>query len=169
MVDGRAKVELGRTVDGIAQIEQGIAERRSIGVEVGQPFWISLLAESYMLIGDFNKAIDVLNEAIKYSARSGDQFYLPEIYRIRGEAVSQHSDLGTSEEPAQSFDKALGLARQQGSKSLELRTANSMAKLNINTSKSLHARNLLASLHADLSDNTQTNDLSDAEKTLNAF
>ncbi|MBX2878548.1 MAG: AAA family ATPase [Granulosicoccus sp.] len=168
MVDGRVKVEQGQIIDGIAQIEQGIAERRAIGVEVGQQFWIALLAEAYLQNQEFDKAIGILNEAILYASRSGDQFYLPEIYRIRGEALVERCDSGNSTGPTDSFKQSLILSKKQGSHFLELRTVNSMVRMSIEEVERQRAFSRLIELYETLSIDNQCYDLTEAETTLNS-
>ena len=79
----------GKTQEGIAIIQQGIAMWREVGAGVTLPYYLSLLAETYGRDGEPNMGIKVLNEALSLVSRTKDRFWEAELYRLKGELVLQ--------------------------------------------------------------------------------
>ena len=79
----------GRTQEGIALLQQGIATWRAIGAEVSLPYYFSLLAEVYGRNRDFQRGINVLDEALSLVSRTDDRWWEAELYRLKGELVLQ--------------------------------------------------------------------------------
>ena len=65
-----------------------------------------------------------------------------------------------------SFRKALGIARRQGAKSLELRTTTSLARLLARQGRREEARDLLAPVYGWFTEGFDTADLKDAKALL---
>jgi predicted ATPase len=99
------------------------------------------------------------------------RYYEAELYRLQGELILL-SSLGQSgvqtpdAEAEASFCKALQVARQQGAKSLELRTAVSLCGLWQQQGKDEAAAQLLAPVYHWFSEGFETPDLQEAQALL---
>jgi len=60
MVRGWALAEQGQVKEGIAQMEQGLAAFRAIGVEMSQPPYLALLAEAQGKVGQVEEGLATL-------------------------------------------------------------------------------------------------------------
>ena len=71
----------GQGEEGIAQMRQGLAASRALGVEMGRPSYLALLAEVYGNVGQAEEGLTVLSEAFAVVANTGGAC-------LRGGAVS---------------------------------------------------------------------------------
>jgi hypothetical protein len=80
------------------------------------------LAEGEARAGDPDRAVDVLDEALATCDRSGYRAFEAELQRVRGEILLERNSAnpGPAEE---AFQAAIAVARQQGTRSFELRGA----------------------------------------------
>ena len=85
----------------------------------------SLLAGALLDTGAIEEAERLLERAIGYSAR-GQALFLPELHRLRGEALRKKGDLNGA---ASTFRRARAVAAEQGALALELRAELSLAGL----------------------------------------
>ena len=97
----------GRTREGIAFIQQGIAMWREVGAEVSLPYYFFLLAEARGRDGDPQEGIEILDEALSVVSRTGDRWWEAELYRLKGDLVLQVQRPG-SEVQGQEDQKAKG-------------------------------------------------------------
>ena len=86
------------------------------------------LAEAEGRAGDVDRALAVLDEALATSERIGHRAFEAELHRVRGEMLLKRepADTVAAEEALQT---AIAVARQQGTRSFELRAALALAKL----------------------------------------
>ena len=125
---GWAWTKLGRMDEGLAEMRRGIDGWRATGAELAAPYYLSLLAEAQGAAGQVDRALDTLQQAFASSNRSGEAWWRPEICRLDGELrlLQPTPDLTTVE---RCFVEALVTARAQTSRSLELRAACSLLRL----------------------------------------
>ena len=107
----------------------------------------------------------MLAEALAAVYTTGEHFYEAEIYRLKGELLRQQA-VGRDGEAEVCFSQALEVARQQEAKSLELRTAMSLARLWQAQGKGDAARELLAPVYGWFTEGFDTADLQDARTLL---
>jgi predicted ATPase len=122
----------GQTDEGLSILRQGLADWRATGSVTYETHYLGLLAEVLMRAGQHGEAMDVLNEALALADRSGERYYEPELYRLRGALrLARHAtgDFAMSD-AAEDVRSAHTLARQQSARMLELRAALSLAELN---------------------------------------
>ena len=91
---------------------------------------------------------------------TGEHFYEAELYRLRGELLLAAS--GAEAEAETCFQKALTIAREQESKSLELRAAASLAQLWVRQDKASQAGQMLRDVYDWFSEGFDTPDLQKA-------
>ena len=110
----------------VSAIQQGLAAHRASGSENMRPYMLSMLTEVHWLKGQRTEAGLALDEALAAVDSSGARYYEAELLRLKGEIARHQSQV---EEAESYFQNAREIARQQKSKSLELRTATSLAQL----------------------------------------
>ena len=106
----------------------------------------------------------LLTEALAGADRSGDRFYLAELYRLKGETLLTWADAVTEAEHC--FHKSVEIARRQHAKSWELRSIVSLASLYHQKGKSEEARSLLVQIYDRFTEGFDTVDLRGAKALL---
>jgi predicted ATPase len=110
----------------------------------------------------------VLAEALTHVNTTGERWYEPELYRLKGALLLQQtSDNATVAETC--FHHALEIARNQQARSLELRAATSLARLWQQHGKRQAAHDLLAPVYHWFTEGFDTADLKDARALLDAL
>ena len=162
---GRVLAEQGHVVEGIAQIQQGLAAYRATGSALLQPYFLALLSEAHQRAGQAEAGLTVLAEALRLVDNTGERWYQVELYRLKGELLL---DLPTEHyaEAALCVQQALALARQQQAKSLELRAAMRLARLWQQQGKADAAQQLLVESYGWFTEGFDTADLQEAQGLL---
>jgi predicted ATPase/predicted Ser/Thr protein kinase len=161
---GWAIAETGDLEGGIRQIEEGLNVNRHIGTGLMRPEHMGLLAALYARNGDAARAQSTLEEAVDTSNGSGEVYCLPELLRLKADLIVQHSPGGKNDVEALLW-RSLGLARQLGARSFELRTAMSLAEC-LRNRASEEARGLLSEVYGRFTEGLDTPDLLDAARLL---
>ena len=119
--------------DEILSIREGLTACRAIGVEVAHPMRLTLLIEAQGKVGQNEKGLSVVAEALAQIDKTGERIYEAELWRLRGELTLAQSSVQRLEsrvnEAEECFLKAIGVARTQHAKSLELRAVMSLVRL----------------------------------------
>jgi DNA-binding winged helix-turn-helix (wHTH) protein/predicted ATPase len=191
---GWALVEQGQGEEGIAQIRQGLAASRDMGIETPRAMLLALLAEAYERVGQVEEGLTVLAEALATVDKTGECFWEAELYRLKGELllnaergmqnderkikttrrasspIHRSAFIGhRSVEAEACFLKAIDIARRQQAKSLELRATMSLAQLWQQQGKREEARQMLAETYAWFTEGFDTKDLQEAKALLEAL
>lgn len=112
----------------LSQFHQALASYEKIGSRIARPYFLAILAELYRAAGNIESASDTIDLALEDVAANGEAFFKSELLRIKGELLLAHEQPGQDAAETILF-QALELARGQGSHSLALRVANSLAEL----------------------------------------
>jgi predicted ATPase len=168
LLRGWALAESGQWEEGITQIRQGLPAYRATGATAYRPYYLALLAEASIQVGQTAEGLEALAEALTTVARSGVPWWEAELHRLRGELLLQHAVAQPGEAEA-CFQQALTVARRQQAKSLELRAAMSLARLWQRQSKRADAHQLLAEVYGWFSEGFDTADLQEARALLTAL
>ena len=163
---GWALVEEGKTEEGIKDINQGLERYRSTGAGFQLPHLLTSLIEAHKKAGQASEGLIVLAEALTLVETTGERYYESELQRLNGELLLLQSPGDTVEAEA-CFQSALEIARQQRAKSLELRTAMSLARLWQRQGKAGDASQLLGDVLAWFTEGFETADLRDAQALCN--
>jgi len=114
---GAALAEQGQRAEGLGQIRQGLDAYRATGGEAARPYWLALLAEACQQAGQPEEGLTLLTEALATAHKTGEGWWEAEIYRLRGELLSQHA-VAQPGEAETWLQRALAVARRQEAKSL---------------------------------------------------
>jgi TOMM system kinase/cyclase fusion protein len=162
---GWALAMLGQGEEGTAQMRQGLDVLRAIDAKMGQTYLQALLVEALEEGGQIEEGLAVLNEALSLVDKTGERFYEAELHRLKGELLLQQSpDNHTDAETC--FHKALDVAKRQEAKSLELRAATSLSRLQKQQGKRDEARQLLGEVYGWFTEGFDTADLKEAKALL---
>jgi len=162
---GWALAEQGRTQEGIAQIQEGLADSRATGwYETLQPYLLSLLAEACGETGRLDEGLSALAEALAADEHE-NRDYEAESHRLKGELLLKQDDSNAA--VAQScFERAVEIAHRQSAKSLELRATMSLARLLALQGRRDEARTTLADIYNWFTEGFDTADLKEAKALL---
>jgi len=158
----------GRAQEGIEQINQGLRALRATGAELFRSHFLALLADAHGSIGEPETGLAVLTEALTHVDTTGERWYEPELYRLKGALLLQQSS-DHQAEAADCFHHALKIARTQQAKSFELRAATSLAKLWQQQGKRQEAHDLLTPVYHWFTEGFDTPDLWEAKALLEAL
>jgi predicted ATPase/class 3 adenylate cyclase len=166
IVRGWAMAEQGRTQEGIAQIQEALANTHAPGwSEIYRPYYLSLLAEACGEAGRLDEGLSALTEALATADEHENRHYEAEMHRLKGELLLKQDD--TNATAAQScFEHAVEIARRQSAKALELRATMSLARLLRETNRRDEARTMLAEIYNWFTEGFDTADLKDAKALL---
>jgi predicted ATPase len=119
---------------GLRDMRRGIEQLRQQNVLFFDGLLKIALAEAEAAAGDLDCALAVLNEGLATAERTGFRAYEGELHRARGETLLKQNP--TNSAPAEeAFLTAIAVAKQQGTRSFELRAALSLAKLRQSTGR----------------------------------
>ena len=165
--EGWALTEQGMEDTGIAQMQQGLTDWRTTGAEILRPYFLALLAESYVKVEKLDEGLSVLTDALEAVEKRGDRFFEAELYRIKGELLLLRSEAEAKVDVEVCFRRAIEIAQRQCAKSLELRAAVSLSRLWQKQGKKVEARTLLAEIYGWFKEGFDTADLKAANALLN--
>jgi len=171
VMNGWAIAEQGQTGDGIAQMRSGLNTLNAAGAEINRSYLLSLLAGTYAQAGQSKEALSIVSEALSMAEKNGERYWLAELYRLKGELTLKQSKVRTRQskdrqEAQQCFERALTIARGQQAKSLELRAAMSMSRLQHLQGEGKEARRGLAEIYDSFTEGFDTPDLREAKALL---
>jgi class 3 adenylate cyclase/predicted ATPase len=154
----------GKASDAVRAITSGLTSLRSTGATLYEPRHLQYLAMAYAELGQLDDAWRCIDDAIKKVETSKERWCEAEVHRIAGEIALK--SLEPPENAEAYFDRALAVARQQQTKSWELRAATSMARLWRDQGKRDEARELLAPVYGWFTEGFDTLDLKEAKALL---
>jgi len=129
---------------------------------VDQTYFLALLAEAYGQGKQEDEGLTVLEEALALTDQQASVIWEAEIHRLKGELLLARSAENQVEAEA-CFHEALAVSRRQQAKSLELRTATSLARLWQHQGKRQQAHDLLAPVYHWFTEGFDTPDLQEAK------
>jgi len=152
----------GGTVDGIAELREGLAGLAAVGTRTHAGQYLGWLAEAQLLAGQVTDGLSTIEEAL--TAVPEERIFIPELLRLRGELrAAAGADVATVEA---SFNEAIALAREIGTKLVELRATTSLARFLARHGRRDEARARLAPLYAWFTEGFDASDLQDAKALL---
>jgi predicted ATPase/class 3 adenylate cyclase len=162
---GRALAELGKLKEGINLINQGLGVLQSSESELQLTFFLALLAQTQQELGLTQEGITTLHDALRRVGKTGERYYEPELYRLKGEILLKLGDAYTSEART-CFLHAIEVAREQSAKSWELRATASLVRLLEKEGRREEAQAVLAQIYNWFTEGFDTADLTEAKALL---
>jgi predicted ATPase len=145
-------------------IGAALADYHATGMAIARPYLLGLLGEVHGA-PEAEPALDVLDEAACVADATGEHWYEPEVRRLEG-ALFLRQSITNRRVASARFCQAIAMAQQQGSKSLELRAAVSLARLWADVGRRAQARDLVAPIYGWFKEGFDTADLTEARTLL---
>jgi predicted ATPase len=158
---GWALAQQGQVEVGSGEMYQAMASAKAMGIGVGHPHRLTLLAEVYGSAGRVEDGLSLLAEALDTSRCTEECVYDAEIHRVKGELLLVQG--GNAEA---SFQHAIEIARGQSAKSWELRATTSLCRLWQKQGRRKKACRELAAVYNWFTEGFDTADLKEAKALL---
>jgi predicted ATPase len=175
---GWADAKLGNIPQGIEEMQQGVAAYEATGGQLWLPYFLGLLADTLAQEGRIEEGATVIAKALSMAELNNDAFALAELHRIKGELIVKSCDSVSGDhrslnhevsvrllEARACFAEALAIAKQQGTRSWELRAALSMHRLDAMLGNPNDTQ--LAEIYSFFTEGYETADLKQARARLN--
>lgn len=163
-IRGWLMVRMGENDQGIELMKQGLADWRKSRILQYWPYLGSWLAEACGYTSRYAEGLTLLDEIIGMVETAGDEFWYPEILRLKGDLLL------ASEAPVAaveaSYQQAIAVADRQSARLLELRATASLARLLAVQGRQKEARGLLVAIYAWFSEGFDCPDLQEARLLL---
>ena len=138
----------------------GLRSLRETQSETFYTVFLTGLAEVLMLSAQHEESLAVAKEALERTEHSKAFWWITEALRVNGEVLLRNGDTSAAEDH---YRRSLDLARRQGARSWELRTATSLARLHRDAGRLGEARDLLSSVYRRFPEGFGTADLLSAK------
>jgi predicted ATPase len=155
----------GQASEAVRAVTSGMASLRSAGASLYEPLHLSNLALAYAELGRPDDARRCIDEAIDKAERSKEKWCEAELRRVAGEVELKSPEPDRAKAEG-CFEHALAVARQQHTKSWELRAAMSLTRLWRDQGKVQQARELLSPIYGWFTEGFGTLDLKEAKALL---
>jgi tetratricopeptide (TPR) repeat protein len=153
---------------GVASLRASLQEIHQVRYElITTEFNISLV-QGLAALGQFADAARRLDEATRHVETKGDTCYVPELLRVKAGLLQSMAEPRVDEAET-CLLKSLELARGQGARGWELRTATDLAALLANRRQRKRGRAVLESVFAQFTEGFDTTDLRAAERLLTSL
>jgi DNA-binding winged helix-turn-helix (wHTH) protein/predicted ATPase len=162
IVRGWSLIQQGGRRDALSEMRKGLATLQSLHTKLLWPHFLTLVFESLDGQVQLHEGLPMLDEALGWVERNGDQYYQAELYRLKGDLLLRPG--GQAAEAEYCFDRAVEIAQRQGAKSLELRSTMSIARLRQRQSREIEGRDLLARICNQFDAGLDTEDLRQAKE-----
>lgn len=163
MIVGESLVRRGDVQEGLREIASGMQAHTKMEASAYQPFGISLLARSLLGARRLDEALDAANKAVAIAERTGERFYLAELWRLKGEILAQAQRIAEAEA---ALEQAIEIAGRQDARLFGLRSAVTLCSLLDAPRRDRVIRDVLEPLCSWFAEDADTADLRDARTLL---
>ena len=167
-LQGKLLVERREFAAGLAALREAFDACDQTGWRLSYPEFSGSLAVALAGLGQLDKALDTVNNAIATAGEreDGQVWYVPELLRIKAELLLQQASSQAVAAARDCLDQAAELAREQGALFWELRIALSLARLHAAQGEDGEARSVLTAIYARFTEGFGTADLRAARALL---
>ncbi len=165
---GKLLVERHQFAEGCAVLREAFGIGDQSGWRLAYPEFMGSLSLALAGLGRLDEAHDAVSRAIEAAGEpeDGEQWYVPELLRIKGEVLLRQTSNGAVEAAADCFARAAELAREQGALFWELRVALSAAHLLVRQDDRAGAAQLVQPVYDRFTEGFGTVDLTAAKALL---
>lgn len=173
---GGAEIMGGDVASGLERLHRGRALLAATGTDVYKKYWIALIAEAYGKLGQPQRGLRFIADALPNECAGREQIWDAELLRVQGELLLACDHSAERPQPGQAPElsgrgpacllQALEVARQQEAKLLELRAARSLAEHWQSQGDPARGRALLEDLYGSFSEGLDSPDLTGARLLL---
>jgi predicted ATPase/DNA-binding winged helix-turn-helix (wHTH) protein len=149
-------------MSGLPLLRSALDDLREMRFGLRYSAYLGTLAQGLGAAGRMKEARAAIGEALDWSERSEERWYLAELLRINGELFLLEGSASAAQTAEDQYLQALEWARRQQALSWELRAATSLAQLWHQQGRTAGADELLSSVYARFSEGFETVDLKSA-------
>ena len=168
---GKLLVERHQFAEGLAILREAFDTCNQTGWRLSYPEFMGSFALALAGLGRPDEAHEAVCKAIEAAGGRGDgeQWYVPELLRIKGEVLLRQSSNQAVQAAADCFAQAAELARQQGALFWELRAALSAARLLVRQRNRAGAAQVLQPVYDRFTEGFEAPDLRAARALLDTL
>ena len=165
MQQGVSRLRAGKIDEAIQRLSQTIALWDGSQANIWSPYLKALLGEALALSGDVEGGLRHIDTMLAQIERPGwkERSHYAEVLRLKGWMLELR---GQRDDAESHYRKAIEFAREQKSRSWELRSTTSLARLLFARSDAIQARTLLTPIYEWFSEGRDTHDLKAARDLL---
>jgi predicted ATPase len=163
--EGLATAERGALGEGLSDMRRCAESLRQQDLLNFDGLFKIALAEAEARAGNRGRAIAILDEALATADRLGYRAFEAELNRTRGEILLE-CDPANPAPAEEDFQRAIAVAKRQGTRSFELRAALSLAKLYQSTGRRANAHAVLTSAPEGFSPTPEMPEIAEAQSLL---
>jgi predicted ATPase/DNA-binding winged helix-turn-helix (wHTH) protein len=165
---GKLLVERHQFAEGLAVLREAFDTCNQTGWRLSYPEFMGSFALALAGLGRLDEAYDAVCKAIEAASGGddGQQWYLPELLRIKGEVLLHQAGDRSAAAAEDCFNQAREMAREQGALFWELRVALSLARLLRGQGRSAEAMGILQPVYDRFTEGFATADLQAAKGLL---
>ena len=160
---GCAAVQRGPAESGVEAIRRGLDAWQTLGSALAVPWFLGELADGLVALERCDEALEIVNDALHQSERTGERQFAAELYRIAGAALIAQAKVAEAEDH---FRRAIQVAKTQGARIWELRATANLARLVDVQDKRAEASGMLAEIYGCFTEGFDIPDLKDAKALL---
>jgi tetratricopeptide (TPR) repeat protein len=159
---GWASCRLGDAA-GLKRMEAAFARRAFIAPL--EFYHCAVMAETFATLGRKREAFDIVAKTLEHAAASEIGFYVPELWRLKGELTLAFSAADRAD-AERCLEHAAAMAERQGARLLELRATTSLAQILAETGRRAGALDRLGPLYRAFREGHDMRDLTTAARLL---
>jgi predicted ATPase len=153
-------------ITGPPLLRSALDELREMRFHLRYAAYLGMLADGLGAVGQMAQARATIEEALEWSKRNEERWYMPELLRIKGELSRLEGPAVAVRTAEDHYREALDWARRQEALSWELRATTSLARLWKRHGRTDEADELLASVYDRFKEGFETSDLKTARALL---
>jgi predicted ATPase len=162
---GWALGRAGKPELSIAELQRGDEQMRAIGASFLQPFVSSLVAEQQANLGDVERGLKRVGDALASTAN--ERYWCDaELERLRGDLLS--TNMADAYQAEEAYRRAILIAQKQRAKLFELRATVGLARLRSKQGRNEESHEMLSRMYGWFAEGLDTPDLDSARATLDA-
>jgi tetratricopeptide (TPR) repeat protein len=164
-LNGLASWHAGDRMGGVAEMRRGWTLLHENDCYLCEPFWAMHVAVANAEAGQLETGLEILSELMVWTEQSGQHWLDAELHRLQGELLLRCDppDVSGAED---AFNRALDIARNQRTKTFELRGALSLARLYSKNGRVGAISELLAPVLVDFETGQDLPEIEEAEQLL---
>ena len=159
-------VKGGKIREGLTHLSEGLDSLRGMQYGVYYVVFLCEYAEALGKAGQIDQGLVAIDEALARSKRNDENWYVPELLRVKGELVAQSGGATAGGDAEKLFGQSLALARRQQGPAWELRTAMSLSRLTRDAVRGRAPAALLSSVYEKFTEGFDSADLVAAKRLL---
>ncbi len=166
---GYVLVQMDDVEKGLQAMHESLKWRVEHNIMAGIHLHMHNIISGFLYIGNFDRGVQAISQAEDFIKKSGDRYFLSEIYRLKGEFLLARHGEERTKEIEKYYKKSIQIAKKQHAKSLELRAATSMARLWSTQGKNSEALKLVSDVYNWFTEGFTTQDLTEARQLIEAM